>query len=377
MFRMFRSIIVSYVVYVVCADNFTKETVTDESSLSAFPGFKIENVFILTRENHSEESFKLSKREMEFQNVTDGNYFEMLVGLQQEHAKWHSESQAAIAENHALLNQSLKQVGDLVQQLSKMQSDLSKLREETTSMRATDTNRMQRLERNSDLIQRKVTTIERMQQGSFRSCKEIATKTSGLYNIRPSDTLPSFLAYCDQQYYGGGWMVIQRRREGILNFTRNWTDYRNGFGEPGGEVWIGLERLHQFTKVRPCELYIGLSDFSNNHKYALYNSFLIGNEAEGYNLKILGAYSGTAGDALTHHKGMKFSTADQDNDAHANANCAKTYHGGWWFNSCHLAFLNGLHRNVNGKENPMIGWFGFHNEWRGLRSTLMMIRPLK
>uniref|UniRef100_A0A182F2R1 Uncharacterized protein n=1 Tax=Anopheles albimanus TaxID=7167 RepID=A0A182F2R1_ANOAL len=92
---------------------------------------------------------------MEFQNVTDGNYFEMLVGLQQEHAKWHSESQAAIAENHALLNQSLKQVGDLVQQLSKMQSDLSKLREETTSMRATDTNRMQRLERNSDLIQRK------------------------------------------------------------------------------------------------------------------------------------------------------------------------------------------------------------------------------
>jgi len=30
------------------------------------------------------------------------------------------------------------------------------------------------------------------------------------------------------------------------------------------------------------------------------------------------------------HSGWMFTTIDQDNDADTNANCAKTYRGGWW-----------------------------------------------
>ena len=51
--------------------------------------------------------------------------------------------------------------------------------------------------------------------------------------------------------------------------------------------------------------------------------------------------TGTAGDSLSFHRGMKFSTVDQDNDA-VPTNLCTTYHpGGWWFSNC-------LHSNLNG-----------------------------
>lgn len=39
-------------------------------------------------------------------------------------------------------------------------------------------------------------------------------------------------------------------------------------------------------------------------------------------------------------RGMQFSTYDADNDRYP-WNCASDYLGGWWFNCCHHAFLNG------------------------------------
>jgi hypothetical protein len=39
--------------------------------------------------------------------------------------------------------------------------------------------------------------------------------------------------------------------------------------------------------------------------------------------------------------GIQFSTRDQDNDLKPSANCVDKYKGGWWFNWCHIAFLNG------------------------------------
>ncbi|KAH8355884.1 hypothetical protein KR200_000118, partial [Drosophila serrata] len=47
----------------------------------------------------------------------------------------------------------------------------------------------------------------------------------------------------------------------------------------------------------------------------------------------MGRYSGSAGDSLNIHRGMKFSTFDRDNDR-SRTNCAEVHAGGCWYNDC-------------------------------------------
>ena len=60
--------------------------------------------------------------------------------------------------------------------------------------------------------------------------------------------------------------------------------------------------------------------------------FRVEDEDQGYLLHISG-YSGTAGDSLAYHNGMKFSTWDIVNDEseRISKNCKQEYKGGWWF----------------------------------------------
>ena len=50
---------------------------------------------------------------------------------------------------------------------------------------------------------------------------------------------------------GTDWVVIMQRFDGSLNFNRNWIDYRNGFGELGGqrEFWLGNELISLLTST--------------------------------------------------------------------------------------------------------------------------------
>lgn len=56
-----------------------------------------------------------------------------------------------------------------------------------------------------------------------------------------------------------------------------------------------------------------------------------------------------AGDSMLYRgyslNGQHFTTRDQDND-HYNINCAIEHNGGWWYNKCHAACLNGLVRGM-------------------------------
>ena len=54
-------------------------------------------------------------------------------------------------------------------------------------------------------------------------------------------------------------------------------------------------------------------------------------------------FTGTAGDSLSYHNGMKFSTKDVDNDISSGGNCAQEYHGAWWFGNCFYSHLNGTY----------------------------------
>ncbi|XP_064553640.1 ficolin-2-like [Drosophila montana] len=174
--------------------------------------------------------------------------------------------------------------------------------------------------------------------------------------------IDSFLVPCDSTLAGSGWTVIQRRLDGSVNFNRNWAEYRQGFGNLDGEFFIGLEKLHLMTKSQKHELYIHLEDFENQHHNARYSEFLIDDEATSYMLRILGEYSGNAGDWLTQHNNTIFSTPDMDNE------CAMLYESGWWYHNCSLCNLNGLY--TTNEDQPGITWYSL-----SVKFVQMMIRP--
>ncbi|XP_061167271.1 angiopoietin-related protein 2-like [Saccostrea echinata] len=158
-------------------------------------------------------------------------------------------------------------------------------------------------------------------------CKDLyedSHTNSGVYEIYPDGTSSRSLSvYCDMETMDGGWTAIQKRVNGSLSFDRDWTGYKNGFGSPVQDGWIGDSMLNSGSSYR---------DLS----------------------------------------GMYFTTPDRDNDRNIQwqgGNCAAApgFRGGWWFKDCAYAFLNGVW--------PLVHWFPtFPPEGTSVRETMMMMR---
>nr|XP_008522763.1 PREDICTED: fibrinogen alpha chain [Equus przewalskii] len=236
---------------------------------------------------------------------------------------------------------------------------------------------------------------------SARDCDDVlqthpSGAQSGIFNIKLPGSSKIFSVYCDQETGLGGWLLIQQRMDGSLNFNRTWQDYKRGFGSLNdkgeGEFWLGNEYLHLLT-LRDSVLRVELEDWAGNRTYAEYH-FRVGSEAEGYALQV-SSYEGTAGDALiegsveegteyTSHAGMEFSTFDRDADKWEE-NCAEVYGGGWWYNNCQAANLNGIYYR-GGSYDPRnnspyeiengVVWVPFRGADYSLRAVRMKIRPL-
>ncbi|XP_016105826.1 fibrinogen alpha chain-like [Sinocyclocheilus grahami] len=231
-------------------------------------------------------------------------------------------------------------------------------------------------------------------------CAEILQKhanggQSGLFKIKPAVSEEIVEVYCDQGTGLGGWTLVQQREDGSVNFNRTWKEYRNGFGrldqQGKGEIWIGNKFLHLLTQKESL-LRVELQDWAGNEAYAEY-SVRVGSEAEGFLLTV-SDYVGDTGDALVQgqpnlgsflsHAGMKFSTFDRDSDKWEE-NCAEMYGGGWWYNNCQSANLNGIYYK-GGQYDPGtavpyeiengVVWLPFKPADYSLKVVRMKIRPV-
>uniref|UniRef100_A0A1X7T2Y1 Fibrinogen C-terminal domain-containing protein n=1 Tax=Amphimedon queenslandica TaxID=400682 RepID=A0A1X7T2Y1_AMPQE len=172
---------------------------------------------------------------------------------------------------------------------------------------------------------------------------------------------------------GGGWTVFQRRQDGSVDFYRYWTDYENGFGNLTGEFWLGLSKIHRLTKEGSNTLRVDLGDFEGNTAYANYSTFNVSDGSTEYILTV-GGYSGTAGDSLYWHNGLRFSTRDNDNDNFGD-NCAEDYSSGWWFRSgCFIVNLNGRYSNASPQRAKGIHWSSWTGFYTSLKFTEMKTR---
>ncbi|XP_011309863.1 angiopoietin-related protein 2 [Fopius arisanus] len=207
-------------------------------------------------------------------------------------------------------------------------------------------------------------------------------RESGVYYLQIRGTTYWFLkVFCEQEIAEGGWTVIQRRDdfgEPRENFNRDWADYKNGFGDPAREFWLGNENIYMLTNNEDYSLRVELEDFEGNKRYAQYSHFKIYSEGDYYKLEIDG-YEGNAGDSLNDpwygSNNSPFSTYNRDNDR-SSLNCASMLKGGWWWKSCGRG-LNGLYlhdpQDLTARQG--IVWF----RWRGwdytLKKATMMIKP--
>ena len=156
--------------------------------------------------------------------------------------------------------------------------------------------------------------------------------------------------YCDTITDGGGWLVVQRRKDGSVDFDRDWVDYEDGFGSLTGEFWYGLSAIHCLTSRGQWELRIDYTFTNGTKGYVSYSNFRVGPATDQYRLTISG-FDGVTTDLFytitsnAYHSlnGWRFTTRDKDNDRWSN-NCAVHLNyggGGWWYNHCGVLYLNG------------------------------------
>ena len=201
---------------------------------------------------------------------------------------------------------------------------------------------------------------------------------TGLYEIRdPSAFNNTIHVRCDMETDGGGWIVIQRRiTNGTVNFYRNWEDYVNGFGDLDGEFWIGLNNIYQLTNQQEVELQISVWNDIESVITWNYQTFRVSGPENKYRLTV-GNGTGNSGDRLAYHNGHYFSTYDHDNDGRGG-NCAYLTQGGWWYNSCYRANLNGRHQisGLPGTWEPgqLLALYYDDQGFRFYTNSVMMIR---
>jgi len=195
--------------------------------------------------------------------------------------------------------------------------------------------------------------------------------TSDVYTIYPKGGKP-LVVYCDMTD-GGGWTVIQRRGDykPAQSFNNDWVDYKKGFGDIKRDFWLGNDNISRLTNQDVYTLRFDLEDMDGKKRFAEYSGFRVAGESDKYRMTFDSVLKEDAGDSFTTHKGMPFSTKDQNNHppVYYKDNCAKLFKGGWWYNDCHDSNLNGLNLQGDHPNQYAVGinWKTFRGYYHSMK----------
>ena len=120
-----------------------------------------------------------------------------------------------------------------------------------------------------------------------------------MYTINPDGGNP-IQVLCDMTTNGKAWTVFQRRLNGSVDFYRDWSSYKNGFGDLHGEFWLGNDNLHRVTVAGNVSLRVDQEDLEGNIRYTEYATFKVADQIDKYCI-LIGGYSGT-GDGLNKQR---------------------------------------------------------------------------
>lgn len=130
-----------------------------------------------------------------------------------------------------------------------------------------------------------------------------------------------------------GWLAVQRRNNGTLNFDRSWTDYQKGFGDLDGDFWLGNEVLFRLINSSQSRVLVFIRYYAKSYSY-YYRFFMrdikMKNATEGYQL----LYSGSSYTTVIGNMGPKSRShfATNDNTTFHDERCPPV-NGGWWYTS--------------------------------------------
>ena len=213
-------------------------------------------------------------------------------------------------------------------------------------------------------------------------CYKVSKAMDGPHTIYPDTpdlTNFSLQVSCDQETGGGGWIMYMRRLNGTVDFSRNWDDYKRGFGQNGDnmtELWLGNENVYQVLQsygTTECELRIEMDAWDETERWLVASHFRMNNEISKYTLNwddVIGPYPEIYSN-WNYHKLLEFRTNDSENPHCVGS--VDQYTGGWWY-ECSSLFLTGKYVNEEVKTYKSISVVDSKHGYP-LKRARLMLRP--